>query len=318
MKFNKKLVVASLSTVLGLGIVGSISGTVAWYQYSTRTTASIIGVSSAEAGMLQIKTPSSSDWSKKDLYTADLKGSNSSATLYPVTFGGFAKNAALPSKAYKNPESGDFKMNVSKYEASAAKEYIQYTVNLRAVNAAGEQVEKDVYISDLVLEDAATSGTLVTSALRMHIATSAKNFLVAPGTTARELNCYGKLDLNGDGANDNANDGKYEWQKVDNPAELDYGFYAGEPEALVEAQQTTYLISEVVNARNSDGTITASTTKKLGTTPTTGSLDVTVTIWLEGWEGLGSPASVIWNGATVGHTIHAGLTFDIGAGAFSA
>ena len=55
MKFNKKLVVATLSTALGLGIVGSITGTVAWYQYSTRATTSIIGSSGGKTGVLQIK-----------------------------------------------------------------------------------------------------------------------------------------------------------------------------------------------------------------------------------------------------------------------
>ena len=104
MKFNKKLVVTSLSTVLGLGIVGSISGTFAWYQYSTRASASIIGVSSAEAGMLQIKASTASTWADKDLETSDLIGTRTDRKIYPVTFGGFEKDAALPAKAYKNPE----------------------------------------------------------------------------------------------------------------------------------------------------------------------------------------------------------------------
>ena len=323
MKFNKKLVVTSLSTVLGLGIVGSISGTFAWYQYSTRASASIIGVSSAEAGMLQIKKSTASTWGATDLYTADLKGSNTSATLMPVTFGGFAKDAALPAKAYKNPEAGDEKLNVTKYEASAAKEYIQFTVNLRAVAANGNQVEKDVYISRLVLEDTVTANGNITNALRMHISTSTKNFLVAPGD-ARNMDCHGALDISGDGNADNSNDGALEWEKVVSPTTLDYGFYKDDdddvstPEVLDTTKQTTYTVGEVVNARNADGTITASADKKLGTTPTTGSLDVTVTIWLEGWEKLGTTPSAIWDPKTVGKTIHAGLVFDIGAGAFNA
>ncbi len=324
MKFNKKLVVTSLSTVLGLGIVGSISGTFAWYQYSTRASASIIGVSSAEAGMLQIKKSTASDWGT-DLYTADLKGDNTSATLMPVTFGGFAKDAALPTNAYKNPEAGEEKINVDSNIASSAKEYIQFTVNLRAINAAGGQVEKDVYISRIVLEDANTSSTIVTNALRMQITCGNKYMLVAPGD-ARNLDCHGYLDLSGDGDDDTVNDkvgNEFEWEKVENPAKLDYGFYKaganpGDPEVLETTKQTTYAFSDVVNPRNADGTITANADKKLGKTPSTGSLDVTVTIWLEGWEKLGTTPSAIWDKNSIGRTVHAGIVFDLGAGAFSA
>ena len=326
MKFNKKLVVTSLSTVLGLGIVGSISGTFAWYQYSTRASASIIGVSSAEAGMLQIKASTASTWADKDLATDDLIGTRTDRKIYPVTFGGFAKNEALPAKAYKNPEAGEEKMNIEKNEASAAKQYIQYTVNLRAVNAAGSLVEKDVYISDLVLTDTSTSVGNVTNALRMHIACGSKYFLVAPGD-ARDMDCHGKLDLNGDGALDTINDTedhRFEWDKVAEPAEkLEYGFYneaanPSDPEELDETKQTTYTTDEVVNGRGSDGKIAHNDDKLIGTTPTTGSLNVTVTIWLEGWELLGTTPSAIWDAATIGKTVRAGLVFDIGAGAFSA
>ena len=60
MKFNKKIIVASLSTVLGLGIVGSITGTVAWYSYNTRVSSSIVGVSQVKSGTLQFSL-----WEKK-------------------------------------------------------------------------------------------------------------------------------------------------------------------------------------------------------------------------------------------------------------
>ena len=41
----KKVVVSVLALAMGAGIAGSISGSIAWYQYSTRTTAQLQGVS---------------------------------------------------------------------------------------------------------------------------------------------------------------------------------------------------------------------------------------------------------------------------------
>ncbi len=40
---KRKFIIASLSTLAACSLVGSLSGTIAWYQYSTRTTASIMG-----------------------------------------------------------------------------------------------------------------------------------------------------------------------------------------------------------------------------------------------------------------------------------
>ena len=117
MKFNKKITVVSLSTVLGLGLVGSITGAVAWYQYSTRTTSSIIGTSTGESGILQIKsTLENSEW-KRDLQTADVQDTFGGEFL-PVTFGGFSSGAALPGQAYSTPVAGQKNM-LNWQEASA-------------------------------------------------------------------------------------------------------------------------------------------------------------------------------------------------------
>ena len=312
MKLNKKLVVATLSTVLGLGVVASTTGMVAWYQYSTRATASVIGTTAGSTGLLQIKEASEADTAfARTIYTSRLKGSNTDAKLYPVTFGGMDADAALPAKAYTNPEAGVAKVNRTENEASAAKEYIQYTVDLRATQN-GTRVARDVYVTDLVLEDASTSGTL-TNALRMHIACGTTYFLVSPVANSTGLNCYGTLDLDGDGNADK--DDKYEW---DTGAEITYGFYSGEPEALVEGKQKSVAPSSVIAEKDTDGTIKSSESgKKLGTTTTSGTdLQVTVTIWLEGWELISSSAN--WGASVIADTVHAGLQFDVGSGAFDA
>ena len=57
MKTNskKKIVVSALAIAMGAALVGSISGSVAWYQYSTRTTASMTATSAGTSRDLQIK-----------------------------------------------------------------------------------------------------------------------------------------------------------------------------------------------------------------------------------------------------------------------
>ncbi len=55
-KMTKKLVVSSLAVAMGAALVGSISGTVAWYQYSTRVTAQLSGTSAGTSRNLQISS----------------------------------------------------------------------------------------------------------------------------------------------------------------------------------------------------------------------------------------------------------------------
>ena len=56
MKTNnkKKMIVTSLSVAMAAALVGSISGTVAWYQYSTRASASMVSVAAGTSRDLQV------------------------------------------------------------------------------------------------------------------------------------------------------------------------------------------------------------------------------------------------------------------------
>lgn len=54
MKLNGKLIIAGLTSALICGLVGSITGTFAWYGYSTRATATIAGTTMNAAANLQI------------------------------------------------------------------------------------------------------------------------------------------------------------------------------------------------------------------------------------------------------------------------
>ena len=332
MKFNKKITVVSLSTVLGLGLVGSITGAVAWFQYSTRTTSSIIGTSTGESGILQIKSTSGENpqW-KRDLITNDVKGTFDGNFL-PVTFGGFSSGAALPAKAYSTPVAGEKNM-LNWQEAVAGKEYLKYSFNLKAeqlIDGTMTKVAKDVYLTNVTIENNAANngGTEDTSddkdilaAVRIHLdvkkGDNHKYFLISNAATSLDTN--GKLDLDGDNANDKV--GGYEWN-YDN-TEIVYGKYT-----VVEQQETldeTKLVSiaqdnsDLIATLGTDGTIKNQSSKSLGQTAADGDNDdllVTVTIWNEGWALFNNKAT--WSSAQNGAKFNVGFTFDVGSDAFRA
>lgn len=312
---NKKVIIPLFATVLGLSAVGGISGTVAWYQYNTRATASFVGTSVADSGVLQIKT-STEDW-RRDVYATESTNSNK---LIPVTFGneGNAKNAALPDNAYKRPEAGVEK--TEDWEVAVAKQdYIQYKVELRALkakqseNEGYEQVALPVYLSDIHLgghEDNITNSK-IEEALRIHLdVKDGGKFLISNAGGTTNLWAEEGLDLDRSGAADTK--GGYDWEKGSNPV-LKYG-------ALNKTQES-YSIAEMECPRNSQTkelTNTSADTLICTTKTGTDTVEITITVWLEGWEILGSDADAIWNPHfTQGAKVDVGLTFDVGPNAFN-
>lgn len=327
MKFNKKITVVSLSTVLGLGLVGSITGAVAWYQYSTRTTSSIIGTSTGNGGTLQIKANGGS-W-KRDLVTADAIAATDGFTAFqPVTFGETAKNAALPTNAYKQPVRSEADM--TKWAAATGgnvntNDYLQYTINLQALQLNGnanERVSLPVYITDFVIQDHNTSDALdISEAVRIHFAVTdtkgTRNFLISKSALPEGgLATHGNLDLDGDGELDKAD--RYEFEAATDL--IDYGKNTEEGATNV---QTSYAMSELV-ATKTDGNITSGQDAKIiAWTP--GKDDATettivVTIWNEGWQkfaGDTANSDAMWDPAKRNNAeFDIGFTLDVGDHAF--
>ena len=335
MKFNKKITVVSLSTVLGLGLVGSITGAVAWYQYSTRTTSSIIGTSTGNGGTLQIKANGGS-W-KRDLITSDVsvtEGNTKFAGFQPVTFGETAKNAALPANAYKQPVRSEADM--TKWAAAAAgndknADYLQYTINLQALQLNGnanERVEKAVYITDFVIQDHDTSDALdISDAVRIHLAVTdskgSRYFLISKNNLGTGMATHGNLDLDGDGELDKAD--RYEFEAA--TSLIDYGFLSGDHSNV----QTAYYLDDGVEdshasnivATKTNGNIDANQDDKIiGYTPADNNSECTivVTIWNEGWQkfaGDTANSDAMWDPAKRNNAqFDVGFTFDIGDHAF--
>ena len=324
MKMNKKIIIPLFATAIGLSLVGGATGAVAWYQFNSRVTASFVGSSVADTGILQIAYEGANNqlvWGR-DVYET---GSTNDNKLIPVTFGAMGAQNALPSVAYGYPEAGHGPYSEWTV-ATAGKEYIQYDIYLRALQQDGSQtssqngevagythVEKEVYLSDIVMEGVTDNKEAIQDALRIHLAVeNGSNFLISNGQVTN-LELYGKLDLDNDTEDDKK--GGYAWDEHRND-DVVYG------DQNQTAKQTTTDMANLVCPRDAnDEELTGTSSDKLicKTPATAGSQKITVTVWLEGWHKYGNPASAVWDAVeTDGAAVHVGMTFDVGRNAFRA
>lgn len=176
-RFNK-IVIPTLAICLGAALAGSISGTVAWYQYSTRASTAYLGTTAGTAGNLKLRIKGTNDWlnslTKDDIATY-LSTNNLGQDLIPVTAGNINEDAALNKiggtgadkdlpKFFKNPvRSFDETVPYSSGSWLKADQsmYVQIPLELCFIEFDGEKVnevdkeylEKDVYISDLLIQE---------------------------------------------------------------------------------------------------------------------------------------------------------------------
>lgn len=321
MKFNKKIAVPVLSTIMSLSLLGGVSGAVAWYQYNSRATASFVGSSVANTSVLQIGTDGQNgiDWERDKVFGTTVNDNK----LLPVTFGQMEQDGSLPDKAWHSPEAGAGAYHTSVdgepawEEATAGVEFVQFKIYLRAyasdstIEAGIQQVKKDVYLSEIILEDA-TNGKNVSEALRVHIdVKDGSKFLISEKkVTGLELS--GELDLDKNNSSDTV--GGWAWENT--TTRDDEVIYGNDGDT-----QDTLGIADIKQARDDDGYMPAvANSKRICETPTTGQIEMTITVWLEGWAKLGASGqeSNIWNPYQTAGTeqapaaIHVGLRFDTG------
>ena len=321
---------------VGLGLVGSISGTVAWYQYSTRVTAAYIGTSAKATENLQIKAISA-DGTKDSITTAvtdgyfqDLTSTQISAVidgatakygtaLAPITTGEQAKDAALSSSLKGNPIYQY--ASTSQWADATIANYVQFKLSFRVQDIDGGSsaayLEKNVYLTNVtIMDNSANSSLDLSDAVRVHISngltgTSAVNALFSK--SGADTNVYGNLDLNNDGEYDKT--AGYEWDT--SSTTIMYGDN--------EKKQTAYAVNDsAVVADDTNATLTGG--KAFCKTASDGTdVTLTVTIWLEGWQKLdvapagnkdkgtsGSDESPVWDAATyINKKFNVGLRFAV-------
>ena len=321
MKKNK-VIIPLLATVAGLSIVGGIGGAVAWYQYNTRVNASFIGSSVAESGVLQIRNEGG-EWGRDAYYKGD---PTLVQNFSPVTFGytlpGEQKvihaNDPLPNNdttsagrtiAFAYPEAG--KGDYSYWtQVTPGKEFVSYKIYLRALEvdtlpSAEDQfndASKEVFLSQVILDgnkkmtggENPTYNEEIQKALRLHLSvkdgSTTKNFLISRGGDTVDL-YSNTLDLDADGKIDEV--GGMAWEHDSTPV-----MYGNE-----NATCESYSISEIVASKDANGDFDFTpsaeeiaagldTTEKkhnkqlICTTHTDHDIEITVTVWLEGWSEL--------------------------------
>ncbi len=313
MKMTRKLVIASLAVLTGATVAGSVTSTVAWFQYVTRAQIAYTGTTSHCSKLLRISANNGATWGN-DLNLNSLH----SDKFAPITTGALAKNAALPNKFYAQP---NYRQGAYSNWLTASDDlYAKFTILVKVNDGGGQtQIENDVYLTDVTIQDATTDGAPdLSKALRVHVAASdgatTKYFLFANSSTPGaevSTSVGGKLDINNDNKYDTEG---YEWSSQP--------IIYGEEGAV----QTAYAAddSNIIAQEDQYGALTGGT--PLGSTKESGYLSVTVTIWLEGWAlltyGVDYNTSVtstinktntqIWDSTTyVNKKFNVGLSFGV-------
>ena len=322
MKTNsiKRIVVSTMALAMGAALVGSISGTVAWYQYSTRATAAFIGSSAHCTHSLEVSVDGSNwatELSSSEIIAAATNHNGS--RFSPVTPGAETKSgAALPSTMYGNPSYGYFEY--SKWAAADENAYLQFDLYFRVVDHDGKTtptyLAEDLYFTDITIGAHGTTGGITADdfdeSIRIFIAdadSAANNLMLAK--VAGDTVLGAKLDLNNDGEYDKT--GKYEW---DDREALEYGDKNVKETA---AAWSTY------TADGSNAALDATGATKLGTTKASSTaLHLTFTIWMEGWAKLDNGVTgnkettdtSVWDVASYIGGFHVGMEFGVGQHSF--
>lgn len=312
MKMPKSLVIASLATLVGASLAGTVTSTLAWFQYATSAQVAYTGTTSHCSKLLKISSDGGSSWGN-DIVLSD-------SNFAPITTGTQLKNAALPENFYVQPnkKQGAY----SNWSTASADVYAQYTILVKVndVSETSPQLQNDVYLTDVTIMDASASLDL-SDAIRVHVATTYGNdqhkyFLFAKSVEQTAVGGY--LDIDNDGAYDTSG---YEWDSN----KIIYGDATDNGDGTcTPAYQTSYLAddSSVVAGLTANGDIDTTTGTSIGTTSATNGqyLQVTVTIWLEGWAILQYGATgnaqgankQVWNSAKyTSKDFHVGLTFGV-------
>lgn len=326
MKTNKKhIIIPALMMAVGLGLVGSISGTVAWYQYSTRVTTSYVGASAKCTENLQVSLTGEDNAYVSELKTSDIIAAAAAnadgSKLQPVTnANGHATAVVAGAETYTmkgHPIYQNFLYD--KWQSAPEDSYLQFDLYFRVLDVDGKATKtylaKKLYFEDFTLNFTAQSGaeptpsaTAFKDAMRFEFeqVNDSKQSILMSRTARSNMALGAKLDLNGDGNFDKTKG--YEWEGEQTAVEY------GDKTKV----QTSHAFSDYVAPTSDDGVLAPiAATKALGTT-TAGeyaqntALHFKVTVWLEGWDATGeTEATSIWNARDYIGSFQLGMTFGV-------
>ena len=291
---NKKtIIIPVLSLAMGAALAGSISGTVAWFQYSTRVQAAYIGTTAHCSEALEITANAVGAAASTSGFSTELTSTQvASATsttgkqIEPITYGaGLTASGALTTSNFKkNPVYQSFAYN--EWMSADASDYYQFELNFRVkdINNPEAYLSKKLYLTNLTIVslkdgaiDTESNAKDLYKAVRVHINCGSNNLLFANngGSDATVTTTLGaKLDLNNDGKLDATP--AYEWDPAGTVTA-----YGNASLSQIANNVGGYTFADDSDPSDIDGT-------ELGTitATATGGLKVTVTMWLEGWQSL--------------------------------
>ena len=316
---NSKVILSLLGLAAGVSLVGSVSGSIAWYEYSIRNQVAYKGTTAHCSKLLQISCDRGQNWGTDlDVATIQANTNNGNTVQFaPITSGEMTKNDALPSRIrgetpfifYGSPQYR--RESYDSWNIAAANNYAQFTIDIKVTDIDEElkSLTNDIYLTDLTILDSSNSQHIA-DAIRVHFAVTStvdgvettNYYLFAKND--EEISVGGPLDLNNDGKPD-AIFG-YEWELDENPPVCIYGDDSG-------AKQTSYASTDtsIIATEDEDLNITGGTPiGQASETP----LKIVVTIWLEGWCELlklnTTEASSVWDvDQYVANQFNVGMTF---------
>ena len=254
MKFNKtRFVVTTLAICSAGALLGSISSTIAWYQFSTRVSAVFLGASTGEQSNLRLRIKGTENWTT-DLTYHDvndyLASIHKGQKITPITSGFMDADSAIKKDDsgemvfYQNPTEEDVERvdyTSPSWRRAEDSMYVSIPLELsysQKTEEGDKFLEKDVYISNLLIQEDYKNGNNakkdLSESIRVHISAyqsndqqnTELNRLISKngGTILTE----GHLDIGGDGDLDEYIEGHH------GP---DYGFV---DEDTIERYYVTY------------------------------------------------------------------------------
>lgn len=270
---NKKIIVSTLALAMGAALAGSISGSVAWYQYSTRAAATVSGTSAGTSRNLQVKVGDGSYTQYLDSAAILAKASKGSdGNLLPV-------GAVVDSTA--NTVTSFVGNPVYQYETLPAidKGYIEYTLSFKCedtTTSGTAQVAKNVFLTTL---NVTLAEEKLLPAVRIAISDGTNSYILA--SAAGDTATQGNLDLNGNGVKDT---NEFDQQDAGS-TKITYKTPSG---TGYQEEYVATAWSSLVTSFGTDPYTEPTGASPITTTLASGDAEVNVKIWLEGWADVDS------------------------------
>ena len=286
MKKSRNFIISSLVALTGATLASSVTGTVAWFQYATSASVAYTGTTVACSKLLQLSVDGGTPATDVVIDNDD--------KFYPVTSGAMAKDDDLGDlylgPTYRKDDMSDWGV------AIAGTHYQQFTlaISFNDVSdgdlANGTPETANIKLTDMTIANAGSGD--IKKAVRVHLAVDGgNNYLFS--ATGDSIDVCGQLDLNNDG-------------------ELDTSGYAFESQTAIDYNGT---------GEKQEAYAASAATAGIALGSTGGaSLDITVTIWVEGWAKLAvghddnaeTADTAVWDNETYdANDFHVGMTFDV-------